>query len=415
MKFLLHLLCLALLAMPAVQASQSTAERATGVRAGDFTTVGLAASTQVYSGTLAAINASGYAVAASDATAQTVIGIFTQSKNNEGANGALTVQVRRGVCHLANSVTNAVAITDIGGVCYVEDDHTVASSTSNSSYAGIVVEIDSTGVWTEIRYQLLEVGTVANGAINAAKLASDAVTTAKILDSNVTAGKLASDAVTTAKILDDAVTTVKILNANVTAAKLASDAVTTAKILDANVTTTKILDANVTADKLATSAVTTAKILDGTIIAGDIASDAVTTAKILDANVTTAKITDANVTPAKTNIVEARTVTADGTTTGTISATTTHVTVTSDDANKILILPAPTVGRFLVIHAPATGFELRSSSPDTVAINGGTGSAAESAIPANATVFITCVTATAWKGYYMDADGDLAKIEAAAP
>lgn len=61
---------------------------------------------------------------------------------------------------------------------------------------------------------------LANGSITAAKLAADAVETAKIKDGQVTAGKLASDAIETAKIKDDAVTTAKILNANVTPAKL---------------------------------------------------------------------------------------------------------------------------------------------------------------------------------------------------
>lgn len=123
-------------------------------------------------------------------------------------------------------------------------------------------------------------GTLKAGAVdNAAVLAANVVTTAKILDANVTADKLAADSVTTVKILD----------ANVTAAKLAADSVTTAKILNANVTTAKIADANVTADKLATDSVTTAKITDANV----------TTAKIADSNVTTAKIADANVTAAK--------------------------------------------------------------------------------------------------------------------
>lgn len=58
---------------------------------------------------------------------------------------------------------------------------------------------------------------VAWGQVAAAGIASDAVTTAKILDGNVTAGKLASDSVTTAKIVD----------ANVTGAKLANLTVST--------------------------------------------------------------------------------------------------------------------------------------------------------------------------------------------
>jgi len=111
-------------------------------------------------------------------------------------------------------------------------------------------------------------------------LATDSVTTVKILDANVTTGKLADSSVTTLKLADNNVTTAKILNDNVT----------TAKILDANVTTAKILDANVTSAKLAANAVTAAKIAAATITATELASDAVTTAKILDANVTYAKL-----------------------------------------------------------------------------------------------------------------------------
>lgn len=48
------------------------------------------------------------------------------------------------------------------------------------------------------------------GQVPAAGLATDSVTTAKILDSNVTAAKLATDAVTTIKIQDNAVTQAKL-------------------------------------------------------------------------------------------------------------------------------------------------------------------------------------------------------------
>ena len=59
------------------------------------------------------------------------------------------------------------------------------------------------------------------GTVSATGLASDAVTTAKILDANVTEAKLASGAVTAAKIGTDAVTTAKIQDNAVTQAKLA--------------------------------------------------------------------------------------------------------------------------------------------------------------------------------------------------
>ena len=137
------------------------------------------------------------------------------------------------------------------------------------------------------------------GTVTATMLASDSVTTAKILNANVTAAKLASDSVETAKIVD----------ANVTAAKLAADSVTTAKIVDSNVTaaklaadsvtTAKILDANVTDAKLAANSVTNAKIADSAVDTAEIANNAVTTAKITDLNVTTGKLADGAVTTAK--------------------------------------------------------------------------------------------------------------------
>lgn len=142
---------------------------------------------------------------------------------------------------------------------------------------------------------------------------------------------------------------------------------------------------------------------------------ATNTIQVKDAGITAAKLASGAATPAKTINVEARTATADGLTTGIISANKTHVTVTSGGSqDNIVVLPAPVVGQTICIDVGADGFSLRSSTPASIAINGGTGASAESLIPANSTLFITCVSATAWKGYYMDADGDVAKIPAAA-
>jgi hypothetical protein len=93
---------------------------------------------------------------------------------------------------------------------------------------------------------------------------------------------------------------------------------------------------------------------------------------------------------------EARTATADGLTTGIISNTTDFVVVTSADANHIITLPTPTPGRVVRIRNAGTGYELRSSDPATIAINGGAGAGAESAIAANVLVMAVCDTATPW-------------------
>ena len=108
------------------------------------------------------------------------------------------------------------------------------------------------------------------------------------------------------------------------------------------------------------------------------------------------------------------TATADGTGTGTIPAGSSYVTVTSANANHIVTLPAPVVGNVLWINVGATGFELRSSAPATISINGGAEADAESAIAANSTVLAICISATAWKAIFLDADSDVAKVAAAA-
>jgi len=64
--------------------------------------------------------------------------------------------------------------------------------------------------------------TISGGAVDAGKLASDAVTSIKIQNNAVSADKLGTDSVTTVKIADG----------NVTAIKLASDSVTNAKMAD---------------------------------------------------------------------------------------------------------------------------------------------------------------------------------------
>lgn len=111
----------------------------------------------------------------------------------------------------------------------------------------------------------------------------------------------------------------------------------------------------------------------------------------------------------------ARTATADGTGTGTIAdaGMIQFVTVTSAGANNIIVLPTPTPGTIVYLHVGANGYELRTSDPATISINGGAGAAAESAIPANTLVMMVCTTATTWQGWDLTAT-TLAAVEAAA-
>lgn len=101
--------------------------------------------------------------------------------------------------------------------------------------------------------------------------------------------------------------------------------------------------------------------------------------------------------------VTARTATAaPGGTTGVIAAGAGAfqvIVVTSDDANKVITLPAPVVGAVIVLINGATGYELRSSAPATIAINGGSGADAESAIAASTAVVAICTSATTWLAF----------------
>lgn len=114
-------------------------------------------------------------------------------------------------------------------------------------------------------------------------------------------------------------------------------------------------------------------------------------------------------------VVTTRTATVDGTGTGQIATTTDVVTVVSDDANKIITLPAPVVGKWIRLRNGATGYELRTNAPASVSINGGSGANAESAIGANVRTVCGCDTATAWVCTNFSTAGVVSATEVAAP
>jgi uncharacterized protein YjlB len=149
-------------------------------------------------------------------------------------------------------------------------------------------------------------------------------------------------------------------------------------------------------------------------------------ALIADASIDIAGLNDVGVdgtlTAAIANIANlifataARTATSDGLTTGTIadSGMLNFITVTSASANNIIVLPSPTPGTIVILFGGANGYELRTSAPATIAINGGSGASAESAIPANTTAVLICESATTWKGFQMAVAGTLTLVEVAA-
>lgn len=110
----------------------------------------------------------------------------------------------------------------------------------------------------------------------------------------------------------------------------------------------------------------------------------------------------------------ARTATSDGTGTGVISPGSQVIQPTSANANHWFTLPAPVPGTHIILLPTATGYEIRTNAPATVAINGGAEANAESAIGANVMVELICATTTNWIGRQYAAAGTQTAVQVAA-
>jgi hypothetical protein len=150
MKKLVMLVAGVLVAAVAVQAAL-TAPRDTPQRSGEVLSVGVASNTTIYAGALVARNATGYAVPASDSTNLVVLGRAELSVANTGADGAVNVEVRRGVFRWENGDTFTIA--DVGTTAVVEDDATVqkAASATHDIAVGKILAVDADGVWVETK------------------------------------------------------------------------------------------------------------------------------------------------------------------------------------------------------------------------------------------------------------------------
>ena len=92
---------------------------------------------------------------------------------------------------------------------------------------------------------------ITNGAgyltsVGTSNIADGAVTAAKIASQTITADKIAADAVGTSELIDGAVTAAKIASQSITADRIAADAVGTSEIVDDAVTFAKIQNVSAT-------------------------------------------------------------------------------------------------------------------------------------------------------------------------
>lgn len=133
--------------------SAATAEINTPERPGSTTRYPVAASTKIYAGTLVALNSSGFALPAADTAGLRVIGRAEASVDNTaGSAGDLNVDTKEGVFLFNNSATDAVDANDRGKIAFVEDDNTVSEAgATHRVVAGRVVDVETSGVWIDVR------------------------------------------------------------------------------------------------------------------------------------------------------------------------------------------------------------------------------------------------------------------------
>ena len=128
-------------------------DRNTPRRDGEFIRAPVKAATKIYAGSLVFMNA-GVAEPATKAADLIALGRAEElADNSSGIAGAISVLVRRGVFRWANSAatTDKVAAAEIGKKAYAADDQTVTKVATAATAAGIVLGVDSEGVWVETR------------------------------------------------------------------------------------------------------------------------------------------------------------------------------------------------------------------------------------------------------------------------
>lgn len=127
------------------------AERITPSRKGlDFSDP-VAAAAKCWAGGIVVLNASGFAQPGTTATGLVARGVCqTTADNTGGADGDITVASRAGIYRLANA--GDVVRTNIDGNAYIVDDQTVSASSGGGtrSIAGVIKDVDATGVWVDV-------------------------------------------------------------------------------------------------------------------------------------------------------------------------------------------------------------------------------------------------------------------------
>lgn len=131
-----------------------TEGRMTKSRTGETYSRLMAGTKKVYDGGIVCLNATGFATPGAVSAALVADGVACSTVDNtDGADGAVSVEVRKGIFQFANSAAgDAITKAEIGDDCYIVDDQTVAKTNpggNTRSVAGKIVDVDATGVWVK--------------------------------------------------------------------------------------------------------------------------------------------------------------------------------------------------------------------------------------------------------------------------
>lgn len=133
--------------------SNATSERPGRINNGDSIPVPVEAGETLYAGTLACIDAEGYAINASDAANQKPIGVVRDTVvNTGGADGAVFAEVwLEGQFVFVIAATATIA--DVGKAVYVVDNQTVSlTKATNSGPIGYITRCTTTTeVWVKLQ------------------------------------------------------------------------------------------------------------------------------------------------------------------------------------------------------------------------------------------------------------------------
>lgn len=131
-----------------------SADRNTPARIGDNRRSLVGAATRIFAGALLMRNATGHLVRG--AVALNCIGAGRAEEavdNTAGGAGAASVTWRPGIFRFRNATAgDAITIAHIGRVCWILDDDQVGLTNGGAtrSPAGLVEDVDTTGVWVRM-------------------------------------------------------------------------------------------------------------------------------------------------------------------------------------------------------------------------------------------------------------------------